>query len=375
MLDSCGAYVRQTLPLDIFRRRRYFSPRGGRGITFSFLGQPNEQENPNMARRTVSQLAYVEIATPRLQESRDFYVDVLGMTEVAQNDDGIFLRAWGDYLPYSLQLTDGDDAALRRIGWRADSAEDLERVAGELPGEWTDDNVGRGRAFAFKSPSGHVNEIFWDTKPLDVPAELRSTFPNRPQKFAPRGVGVRQIDHVTVGSENPLSEAEWFRDKLDFRFMEYTLLDASSAEPFFTMVSTTEQAHNLGLALNSTGVVAAAHHVAFWLDQEVDVLRAAAILQEAGVPLEYGPGRHGMGENTYLYVREPSGFRIEIFSGGYRNYLPDWQPVRWTPEEGSNDMYRNRVAPGSMMELFPAGRASAEAEGVSVNPFEAASVR
>jgi catechol 2,3-dioxygenase len=328
-----------------------------------------------MARRTVSQLAYVEIATPVLEASRDFYVDVLGLTEVARDDTGIYLRAWGDYLPYSLQLTEGDDAALRRIGWRADGAEDLERVAATLPGEWADANVGRGRAYAVTSPSGHVNEIFWDVKPLDLTEDQRSTFPNRPQKFAPRGVGVRQIDHVTVGSESPRGDAEWFRDNLDFRFMEYTVLDASSDDPFFAMVSTTEQAHNLGLALNTTGVAAAAHHFAFWLDQEVDVLRAAAILQEAGVPLEYGPGRHGMGENTYLYVREPSGFRIEIFSGGYRNYLPDWKPVRWTPEQGSNDMYRNRVAPDSIMELFPSGaRTGAVAEGISVNPFEAASV-
>lgn len=327
-----------------------------------------------MARRTISQLAYVEITTPRLQESRDFYVDVLGLTEITRNDQGIFLRGWGDYLPYSLQLTEGDAAALRRIGWRADSAEDLERLAKTLPGEWTPDNVGRGPAYAVESPSGHVHEIFWELKPLQLPEELRSTFPNRPQKFSPRGVTLRQIDHVTVGSENPLRDAEWFRDQLDFRFMEYTVLDESADEPFFAMVSTTEQAHNLGLALNSTGVKAAAHHVAFWLDQEVDVLRAASILQEAGVPLEYGPGRHGMGENTYLYVREPSGFRIEIFSGGYRNYMPDWETVRWTPEQGSNDMYRNRIAPDSMMELFPSGRANAIAEGVSVNPFEAAPV-
>jgi catechol 2,3-dioxygenase len=328
-----------------------------------------------MARRTVSQLAYVELATPRLQGSRDFYVDLLGLTEVARTDEGIFLRAWGDYLPYSLQLTEGDEAALRRIGWRADSAEDLERVAADLPGEWADENVGRGRAFAVNSPSGHVNEIFWDIKPLDLSEDQRSTFPNRPQRFAPRGVAVRQIDHVTVGSESPQCDAEWFRDRLDFRYMEYTVLDASSDEPFFAMVSTTEQAHNLGLALNTTGVPAAAHHVAFWLDQEVDVLRAAAILQEAGVALEYGPGRHGMGENTYLYVREPSGFRIEVFSGGYRNYMPDWKPVRWTPEQGSNDMYRNRPAPDSIMELFPTGgRAGAVTDGIAVNPFEHASV-
>jgi hypothetical protein len=49
---------------------------------------------------------------------------------------------------------------------------------------------------------------------------------------------------------------------------------------------------------------------------------------EAGTHIEVGPGRHGMGEQTYLYFREPGGIRLEINSGGYRNYQPDWQPVK-----------------------------------------------
>lgn len=34
-----------------------------------------------MARRTISQLANVELATPRVQESRDFFVGVLGVSD------------------------------------------------------------------------------------------------------------------------------------------------------------------------------------------------------------------------------------------------------------------------------------------------------
>jgi len=45
---------------------------------------------------------------------------------------------------------------------------------------------------------------------------------------------------------------------------------------------------------------------------------------ESGVHIEFGPGRHGMGEQTYLYFREPGGNRIEVNSGGYRIYQPDW---------------------------------------------------
>ncbi len=60
-----------------------------------------------------------------------------------------------------------------------------------------------------------------------------------------------------------------------------------------------------------------------------------------------------MGEQHYLYFREPGGMRIELNSGGYRNYVPDWEPVKWVPSQGSNSMYRNTSMPNSMTVSFP----------------------
>jgi len=318
-----------------------------------------------MSNRTVSQLAYAELATPDLQQSRDFYVRVLGMTEVSDSGSSVFLRAYGDFLPYSLQLTEGTQAEALQIGWRADSADDLERVVEVLKadgreGQWVDGNYGRGRAYQFESPGGHKHEIFWDLKPLKLPENLRSAYPNRPQKHYPIGANARSIDHVTVGTDDVLRDVAWFRDKLDFRYMEYTTLDEQPDNVIFGMVSTTEQAHNLGIIENNSGSRGAVHHLAFWLDQEMDVYRAADVLIEAGFPVEYGPGKHGMGENVFLYVREPSGFRIELFSGGYRNYMPDWEAVGWMPKYGSMDAYRNRSIPDTINDMFPAGRAGGD---------------
>jgi catechol 2,3-dioxygenase len=95
------------------------------------------------------------------------------------------------------------------------------------------------------------------------------------------------------------------------------------------------------------------NHVAFWLDQKVDVLRAADVLLDHGVRLEYGPGQHGMGEITFLYFREPGGLRIELNSGGYRNYEPDLETVKWVPAQGSNDWYRTMEFKESMFDCFP----------------------
>jgi catechol 2,3-dioxygenase len=45
---------------------------------------------------------------------------------------------------------------------------------------------------------------------------------------------------------------------------------------------------------------------------------------------------------------------VELNTGGYRNYIPDWQPTVWKPSQGSNVMFRNLdYGPKSFMEAMP----------------------
>ncbi len=60
-----------------------------------------------------------------------------------------------------------------------------------------------------------------------------------------------------------------------------------------------------------------------------------------------------MGEQFYIYFREPGGMRIELNASGYRNYIPDWEPIKWVPSQGSATKYRNLGMPDSMFESFP----------------------
>ena len=86
---------------------------------------------------------------------------------------------------------------------------------------------------------------------------------------------------------------------------------------------------------------------------------------ENGTDMEYGPSIHGIGEQSFLYFRDPSGMRVEVNTGGYRNYVPDWEPYDWKPSQGSNNFYRNGAMPMSMTESFPpADGPSATEEGV-----------
>jgi catechol 2,3-dioxygenase len=123
--------------------------------------------------------------------------------------------------------------------------------------------------------------------------------------------------------------------------MEFAKLDHADVV-VTAFVSSTPMSHDLGLVLDAvdrtgklSGVRGRANHVAFWVDSREDVLRTADLYREAGLEIEYGPGKHGVGENLFLYVREPGGMRVELFSGGYMLYAPDIFPFEWKVSQGS----------------------------------------
>ena len=66
-----------------------------------------------------------------------------------------------------------------------------------------------------------------------------------------------------------------------------------------------------------------------------------------------------------------AGLRVELNSGGYRNYVPDWEPVRWGIEDGPNNTYRTEIQmPAVHMVAIPPGvrgRAAAEVD-YTANP-------
>lgn len=327
-----------------------------------------------MYERLISQLAHVELLTPTPDQSLRFLTEVMGLDENGRDGQSVYLRCWGDFFHHSVQLTESKAPGIGYAAWRAEGPEQLARAVSALEatglGEgWSEEHVGHGRAYRYRGPGGHLHEIFWDVDRYQPSPGMRSHFPARAQRHALRGVAPRQLDHVTVTTANPIGDAEWYRDNLGYRFTEYTVLDDGSDVVVFAMVTTNEKSHDLGLVVDFSGVPGRLHHLAFWVDSVEDVLRAADVLMESGVQIEFGPGRHGMGEQTYLYFREPGGVRLEVNSGGYRIYQPDWEPVRWVPSQGSNTMYRNLQMPDSMMESMPAVDVADVPEPALHNPW------
>ena len=66
--------------------------------------------------------------------------------------------------------------------------------------------------------------------------------------------------------------------------------------------------------------------------------------------MERGPGRHGISNAFFLYVRDPDGHRIELFTSDYLTVDPDLEPLRWSLTDPQRQTLWGHPAPKSWFE-------------------------
>jgi catechol 2,3-dioxygenase len=290
----------------------------------------------------VARIAHAELMTPKPDDSLRFFVDVLGMEEEARAGQSVYLRGWGDYLRYSLKLTESAAGGLGHIGLRAWSPEALDRrvTAIEATGlgtGWIEGDVGHGRAYRFADPDGHVFELFYDAERYVAPEHLRPSWKNQPQRYVGRGAAVKRLDHVNVLAADVRASRVFAQDLLGYRLYERIELDDGTEAGAWLSLSIA--AHELIYVADHYGARGRLHHLAFWVDTREECLRAADVFVDAGVPIEAAPSKHGVAQGFFLYGFEPGGNRIEVTTGGYFVYDPDFEPVTWTAEERARGQF------------------------------------
>jgi len=292
-----------------------------------------EREEPL---RDVAHLGHTEILTPKPEESLRFFKEVLGMEEAAREGRSVYLRAFGDFDHNTLKLTEAENAGLGHIGWRAVSPQALERRVGALEkggyGKgWIEGDVGHGLAYQFQDPDGHLMEVYYEAEKYRASEGERPALKNQPQAYPARGVGVRRIDHVNVLCQDVTENRKFMGEYLGFKNRENIVLDDGTEASAW--ISVTPLVHDIAYTMDATDSKGRLHHIAYWTDTREEVLRAADIFLENGIYIETGPSKHAITQGFFLYVYEPGGNRVEVFSGGYLIFSPDHEPVTWTQAE------------------------------------------
>src|SRR2546430_12010507 len=117
--------------------------------------------------RDIARIGHAELLTTRPEQSLEFFTTVMGLDVEARQGQSVFLRGYGDYLRYSLKLTEAPTTGLGHVAFRTWSEEALVRRvrAIERTGRgigWSDGDLGHGPAYRFTDPDGHLMEVFYE---------------------------------------------------------------------------------------------------------------------------------------------------------------------------------------------------------------------
>ena len=151
----------------------------------------------------VAHLGHVEVLTDQPEESLDFFTRVYGLTESGREGDSVYLRAFDDYEFHTLKLTRAPTTGIGHVGYRTASPAALERRVAAIEAMgcgigWVDGDLGHGRAYRFRSPDGHVFELYYDTRKYEPPEGERPALKNIAQRYHGRGVCPRRLDHFNL---------------------------------------------------------------------------------------------------------------------------------------------------------------------------------
>jgi catechol 2,3-dioxygenase len=287
----------------------------------------------------ISHVGHAELLVTDLAASTEFFCELLGLQISERTQGRAYLRAWQDWDHHTLLLTEDERSGLDHLAWRVPDQGAAETLRARLNDQgiettWVDggEERGHGDAIRFTTPGGLPFELYWEVEPYEAPPELCSRMASHPSRIPARGAAPRRFDHVTFIVNDVASEQEFLTDVLGIRHNYY--IYGPDGMRWGSWLSANNVSHETAVTRNAYGNGGRLHHVAYYADSPDEVLRTATLLVDHGYELEWGPGKHGTSGATFLYFKEPSGNRVEIWTGGMLIFAPDWKAIEWAPEIG-----------------------------------------
>ena len=290
----------------------------------------------------VVRLSHVELVVRDLAASRHFYVDTLGLQVTSEDDDHIYLRAMEERNHHCMVLARGDVPAARRLGLKVYSDADLDKAeawfkARGLPTEWVERPF-QGRTLFARDSMG---------VPLEFYATMDTLEPIHQQYKLYRGVKPLRIDHFNCFSTDVDASVAFYND-LGFRVTEYTE-DEESKRLWAAWMHRKGGVHDMAF---TNGKGPRLHHTAFWVPTPLNIIDLLDLMSTTGylANVERGPGRHGISNAFFLYIRDPDGHRIEIYCSDYMTVDPDLKPIKWDLKNPQRQTLWGAPAPRSWFD-------------------------
>ena len=292
----------------------------------------------------ITRAAHLEFRVTDLGRARAFYVDTLGFVETAKDKNRVYLGGYEERDLYSLVLRKEESAGVGHIAFRVSDASDLEQLAklyeqNRCAVRWVDAGYeeGQGKAVRVQDPSGLPIEFFHEIAQRDRLLQRYDLH---------RGAHVMRLDHFNCQVPDVQKVHDWFTQQLGFHCSEYTVTEGKPEQLWATWLNRKQDVHDIALM---NGIGPRVHHGGFWVSDQQSVLRTCDILASAGMvsAIERGPGRHGLSNAFFLYLRDPDRNRIELYTGDYIIADPDWKPIKWSINDPRRATFWGHTPPAS----------------------------
>jgi catechol 2,3-dioxygenase len=281
----------------------------------------------------VTGLRGVDLGVPDVAAHARFYTEVWRLSVAAERDGSVYLRGTGAY-HHILALHPHDKPELLCINLAAASRADVDRLhlrakdagAPRIDPPAAIREPGGGYGFVFADPDGRVVRVIaGDERHADASAS-----PDRPA----------QITHVVLNTPRQEDAAAFWVKALGFEVSDRSLL---------TFIRCNADHHNIAFHPGESSTL---HHIAFEMAGIDSVMRGAGRMRDAGHPIEWGPGRHGPGNNVFAYFVGPDDFVIEYTAEVEKvdqNHRVR-EPGEWAYPPGHSDLWGATPPPSARMK-------------------------
>jgi len=247
-----------------------------------------------MANANVSRLRGIALGGPEATGAKSFYTEGWGLEVVHEDNGAVYLRGSGAE-HHILALHDSKTKGIVHIDLATGDEAGLGALHDQLQGDGTSlvepraplKTPGGGTGFGLVDPDNRLIRV----------AAMVDRYSDAPDREA----APRKISHVVLNTPRLEACLEFYRTALGFRVSDWS-------EDQMVFLRCNSDHHSI--ALNRADH-ASLNHIAYEMPSIDAQMRGIGRLKSMAVPVRWGVGRHGPGNNTFAYFTDPNGFVTE----------------------------------------------------------------
>jgi catechol 2,3-dioxygenase len=283
----------------------------------------------------VSGLRSVALTVPDLDLAEKFYTSVWRLDLVEKSSDALYFRGTGaDHHLLALHYAQGP-AKILHVTLRLRDASAFDMIAKTVVAAGGKVLIpranlktpGGGEALTIADPDGRVFQLVHGDA-MHTDAYEKSDKPIR-------------LAHAVLNSHDVEATRLFMETVLDFSLSDRTRIMA------FMRCNSDHHSIALGDTDND-----ALNHIAFLMPDVDSVMRGGGRMKDAGFGIEWGPGRHGPGDNTFNYFVGPFDMVIE-YTAEVEQVDDSYQakyPSDWTWPPGRVDQWGISAPPSARLK-------------------------